>query len=270
MSEHNSTLSAVLDDIVAAAENMKLPVPHRPWLEPLPEVIVPSDFPILSHPGTIGLLDCPQQQEQRALQYLPAEDGNLVIIGSAASGKSFALQTVSEAVRSLGYRSVFLDWRKPESLLGIFEGLLSAPQDLGPVPVSADASGGEVSPAQEPTLILLDSFEDFRERYEYGRESAGIYQQFVELISSSRRYNCTVVVTASREHSLPSQLVPYCRTQLFLGAEHPEQRPAVVNHSVLASFFAESKPAIAGRGWVQQGGLREFQLLMPKQRTSEW
>jgi S-DNA-T family DNA segregation ATPase FtsK/SpoIIIE len=75
-------------DVAAVAERWGTDWhPRRPWLDPVPPVLV-------AVPGQLGLVDRPEQQEHVPLEWNPQRDGNLLVIGGAGSGKSNLLALV--------------------------------------------------------------------------------------------------------------------------------------------------------------------------------
>ncbi len=63
--------------------------PRRPWLDPLPATLAPG-----SSDGAIGLVDRPELQAQRAIDWHPGS-GSLLVVGSGGSGKTGALNAVA-------------------------------------------------------------------------------------------------------------------------------------------------------------------------------
>lgn len=67
------------------------PAARRPWLEPLPSVVLPEELPT---PG-FGLLDLPEEQRRAVACWDPAADGHILVLGAAGSGKSTALAALA-------------------------------------------------------------------------------------------------------------------------------------------------------------------------------
>ena len=63
--------------------------PRRPWLDPLPSTLTPR-----SAPGAIALVDLPEQQAQRGLDWHP-RSGSLLVVGAGGAGKTGALHAVA-------------------------------------------------------------------------------------------------------------------------------------------------------------------------------
>lgn len=76
------------------------PIPlRRPWCDPLPAGVAPEDLP-RPDPGDesaigFGLIDLPDEQRQARAVYDPARDGNLLVLGAHACGKSTALAALA-------------------------------------------------------------------------------------------------------------------------------------------------------------------------------
>jgi DNA segregation ATPase FtsK/SpoIIIE, S-DNA-T family len=83
-------LEAVVDSIREAAAIAGIAEAHRPWLDPLPDVL---DRPVGS--SSIGLIDDPARQARRPLRW---ERGNLLLVGAIGSG------TTSTAIALAGSR----------------------------------------------------------------------------------------------------------------------------------------------------------------------
>ena len=80
------------------------PLPRRPWCEPLPPVVERAEAA-----GGFGLLDLPHEQRRAVATWLPARDGNVLVLGAARSGTSTALAALAPEARSLP-RGVTAAW----------------------------------------------------------------------------------------------------------------------------------------------------------------
>ena len=74
-------LEVLVDSIIRAAAIAGVAEAHRPWLDPLPEVLDRSILP--DDPSSIGLIDDPARQARRPLRW---ERGNLLLVGAVGSG----------------------------------------------------------------------------------------------------------------------------------------------------------------------------------------
>jgi S-DNA-T family DNA segregation ATPase FtsK/SpoIIIE len=132
------------------------------WREPLPEVLPLA--PLLTEPrGTGGLelprgdsgrrsipfgrLDLPAEQRQPIACYDPRDDGHLLVLGAARSGRTTALATLAQAARSVGVPVTVVPGDPAEAWSVLAERL-----DRGSQPVTA---GG---------LLLLDDLDQLIER----------------------------------------------------------------------------------------------------------
>lgn len=116
-STHGSAtdLSVLVAAVRGAANELKVPPPRRPWLEPLPSVMAVGEVPPVVHRDQaraqysigIGVTDRPDQQARTALTIDLAAGGHLMFVGGPRSGKSTALRTVAGVLaRSYAARDV--------------------------------------------------------------------------------------------------------------------------------------------------------------------
>lgn len=99
-------LDAVIDAVVAAAEQLSLPKPRAPWLEVLPDLIAltavrsgdPRAEVTRRQPGrlvNVGMVDDPEHQDQYPAIVDLEEGGGLLVHGSGGSGKTTLLRTIA-------------------------------------------------------------------------------------------------------------------------------------------------------------------------------
>jgi DNA segregation ATPase FtsK/SpoIIIE, S-DNA-T family len=103
-------LDAVIDAIVAADEQLQLPLPRRPWCDALADVVElervvddPRCAAARRHPGRFvvaGLLDAPERQEQMPLLVDLEDGGGWLVFGSGGSGKTTVLRTVAASLHA--------------------------------------------------------------------------------------------------------------------------------------------------------------------------
>ncbi|KYH45916.1 FtsK/SpoIIIE domain-containing protein [Branchiibius sp. NY16-3462-2] len=93
-------LSRIAAAIRRAHERLGAPPPHRPWLPPLPTQITAEDH----GPGgaPLGMIDRPDEQRQEWADWR-VQDGNLLIAGGPASGRSTVLRTLAVGSREPVY-----------------------------------------------------------------------------------------------------------------------------------------------------------------------
>jgi DNA segregation ATPase FtsK/SpoIIIE, S-DNA-T family len=83
-------------DIVAVVERWRSAArPRRPWCEPLPTTLPLAALPTVPGGIALGLADHPHEQSQPFVRWVPAIDGSLLVVGTARTGKSTALETIA-------------------------------------------------------------------------------------------------------------------------------------------------------------------------------
>lgn len=96
--DHDDTdLRALVGLAIDAARLGGIERNPSPWLQPLPSVLPLDRFladPIGEGQLILGLQDLPEKQTQRPLTWNPAEDGHLLFIGGARSGRTSALRLI--------------------------------------------------------------------------------------------------------------------------------------------------------------------------------
>ncbi len=96
--DHDDTdLRALVGLAIEAARLGGIERNPSPWLQPLPEVLPLDRFAADAvEPGklVLGLQDLPEEQTQRPLRWSPADDGHLLFVGGARSGRTSALRTI--------------------------------------------------------------------------------------------------------------------------------------------------------------------------------
>ncbi|MGO3147308.1 MAG: FtsK/SpoIIIE domain-containing protein [Leucobacter sp.] len=96
--DHDDTdLRALVGLAIDAARLGGIERSPSPWLRPLPEILPIDRFladPIGEGEILLGLQDLPKQQTQCPLVWNPTEEGHLLFIGGARSGRTTALRTI--------------------------------------------------------------------------------------------------------------------------------------------------------------------------------
>ncbi len=91
-------LAHVVDLLRQAAASLDIPRVRSPWLPPLPATIAAADLPQVQGSLTLGLLDLPREQAQRAYALDLATGGHLLVAGGPGSGRTTLLRTLAGAV----------------------------------------------------------------------------------------------------------------------------------------------------------------------------
>ena len=87
-----STIETLVASIRQAAELLDVAAPHRPWIDPLPAVVVRAD--VGDDPDVIGIVDEPAEQRWTLLRW-DRTSGNLLLVGPVGSGTTTALRTLA-------------------------------------------------------------------------------------------------------------------------------------------------------------------------------
>jgi S-DNA-T family DNA segregation ATPase FtsK/SpoIIIE len=98
-------LTVLVEEIRKAAGQLRISVPHSPWLAPLPSSLLLHDLMPAArenkpaaggtHPCVFGLLDLPASQQQQPAVLDPATFAHLMAAGAPQSGRSQLLRTIA-------------------------------------------------------------------------------------------------------------------------------------------------------------------------------
>lgn len=198
--------------------------PRRPWLDPLPESIdAPSAGENSAVGGTpagvvIGRLDLPAEQRQPLVAWLPARDGNVLVLGAAQSGKSGAVATLSANCFTRG--DPVAAWHSVFSAL-------------------ADVRRG----ASERTVVAIDDVDVVLARM--SPEHAAAFSEGIIALGREGPTRGTALVVAA--HRLPTAIHPLaalCPNTLLLRLNDKNEH---VLNGGRAIDFSDTLPP--GRGW---------------------
>ena len=202
-----------------------LPMPRRPWLPPLPEVLpltqltAPAD-PSPDGPGAIvGLLDEPRRQIQGPLFHSLQADGNLLVYGTARSGKSALLRTFACSLAAdnapthvwlygLDFSGGVL---RPLEALPHVAGVACADEPervaqlLRTLTCEAAKRHRAVRPGTPAIVMLVDEYGTFRTVFE--RIDGGRYLDLLDaLVRDGRALGVHCVITTSQRRDLSGSL----------------------------------------------------------------
>ncbi|MFC7403977.1 FtsK/SpoIIIE domain-containing protein [Georgenia alba] len=244
----------IVDTLVRAADVADLPVPRRPWLDELGDVIELRDLPGEGDTRIVlGMADLPERQRQDPVHYAPDRDGSLAVFGMSGSGKSSVLKTIATAAGmqpEIGTAVVYgLDFAS--GALGVLERL----PHVGSIVDSDDperiqrllltirreldrrstlfakasaASLTEYRKLADPTmpriLLLVDNFVDFRKEWEYTSVRMPYYRGgFMRVLGEGRPLGVHAVITADRGGSVPPAVLSNISRRLVLRLSDPNQ-----------------------------------------------
>ena len=271
-SDSDSDLTALGAAARAAQATMGLRAPDAPWLPLLPEMLAIEDVPVEEpHAGraTVGLIDLPALQRQDALVVDLPQAGNVVVFGTANSGRSSALRSIA-----LGLAR---EARTDQVCLFGLDGGGGALAELDALAHCAAVVRADeeervhrllrtlVRRVEQPAsserdvrrfVLLLDDFDAFTQQYNRpGGDSP--YQMLERILTGGRAAHVHVVLSASRRGSVPASLASSFGQRLILRMTTEEE---------LLSLGLDSKSVRGarlppGRGFTTESA--EFQIAVP-------
>lgn len=235
-------IARIVGNVRAAAEQLSIPAPRKPWLPPLQATYALESIPAPAGHLVLGQLDLPVQQRQPTATYEP-DQGNLAVIGTSGSGKSTVLRTVaiSAALAQDGPTHVYgfdfssgslrmlealpnvaaiVDGEDDERIGRVLRRLVGILDDRGRTFTRANVSNltgyrQSVNPDEPRILLLIDGITPFRETYEHVGQSA-YFALFNQIVSDGRRLGLHVVLSGDRPGALSTSLASMMQRRLTL------------------------------------------------------
>lgn len=220
-------------------------LPRRPWLPPLPSRIALHTLEGAVRPHwssarsiPIGLLDLPQEQRQPVCHWDPGADGNLLVLGGQASGKTSVLATVAEGTGSSA-------WWIPADIEAAWDALLRCEESGG-----IEQFGSVDSDIR---VLLIDDVDAL-----WARMPEAYQHPFLERLSGVMRdgpsMGLRVVLTAQRVTPVVQSLSTLCDARLVL------RLPTRQEHVMAGGAASDHDPRMQpGAGWW---GDRRVQVAM--------
>ena len=239
-------IARVVTTISAAAVQLRIPIPGKPWLPPLSDSYALEQLARQSDTGAlvIGVGDTPADQSQPIATFLPDESGNMAIIGTGGSGKSTALRTLAISailnradspvhVYGLDFSSGSLrvlemlpqvaavvgadDTERIGRVLRRLTAMIDdRAQRFGRVNASTITEYRKLANPDEPRVILLlDAIGPFREQYEHISHTP-YFTMLSQIASDGRMLGIHVIVTADRPAAIPSSLASTIQRRLVM------------------------------------------------------
>jgi S-DNA-T family DNA segregation ATPase FtsK/SpoIIIE len=140
---------AILDAVRAAGAAWPVPLPRRPWHEPLPPVVTLDALHNDSTMPAVGLFDLPQAQLQGVLKLDLESGGGCLIFGSGGAGKTTALRSIALALNSTSSDDA------PVAILA-FDCASQGLSMLRPLPAVVDVATGDDLEAISRHVVMLD------------------------------------------------------------------------------------------------------------------
>lgn len=185
-------MGAVVDRIQAAEVGWPAAPAHQPWLPPLPERVVSLDAP----PGTVmlGLADLPDRQRQETVTWA-AGDGNLLIVGGPASGRTTSLITIAAGDPAPAY---YLGSSPPAVLQGYLQVGACVSFDE-PARLHRLLEWLETRDSRStggPVRLLVDDWDGLQQRTDIG--SVAVVDRILTLLREGPRSGLMVAVAGGR------------------------------------------------------------------------
>ncbi len=214
---------------------------HRPWVDPLPAVLLPRDVPPAPAPAlAFGVVDIPHEQRRAAAVFDPAEHGNLLVIGGHRSGKT-----------------------------GVLAALAHGAVDAMIIPTTIEGAWDAVAKAlstvrTEPRrrLVLFDDVDEVLGRFPADHESA-FADRLGRLVREGQRAGLTVAMTATAVRGRLQAIAALCDSTLLL------KMPTRQDHALAGGNGIDYEPDLPPGGGWWRGHRVQVALAGPLPRAAE-
>jgi S-DNA-T family DNA segregation ATPase FtsK/SpoIIIE len=201
------------------------PRPQPPWRPPLPIVVplasLPEGIPTLDVP--FALVDYPREQRQEVGRFVPAQHGNLLVVGAGGSGKSALLDTFAAAST-----------------------LLRVDRVHSSVPALWDAAHAVLCGDPAPDVLLVDDLDAIvlgcPEEY-----SVALLDLLTRLLREGPSRGVVTVITAQRIPGSLSALAALCGSSLLLRTSNRQE------HILAGGESADWQPNVPPGSAIWQG-----------------
>lgn len=264
---------------------------HRIWQDRMADILYLPDLQVdsedtLALEPVVGMVDDPAGQKQLPLALPLGSNGHVAVFGSPGSGKTVFLQTVAMSLCSTYspddvnlYAMDFGSWSlgafmdfphmcmvangsEEDSLKQIAESLIRELQQrrvrFAEVGAGNLRTFRKLSDAPMPYIVLLV------DRFEVARTTAGLEDFFLQISREGSNYGIYLVLTTGSTSGLGFKLEQNFKTKLALQLSNPSDYASVVGRT--GGLLPEGYP---GRGLINLGGVKEFQIACPVKPWSE-
>lgn len=267
-------LDLAVATVATAASNTGARPPHRPWLDPLPDVLPFGEIAPDDRPGqlTVGTVDVPEAQRRAPLRVDLTQRGGVVVSGAGGSGRTTVLRAL--ALAAARHRAERIDVRmissSPSTATSPGEG-----QVVGDVVAVDDAERvlrllrSLVAPratserSRDRTILMVDGLAAFYEAHERLRRAEAV-DLLHRVAREGPRRGVHVVVTAGRRSEVPAPLAAALGATITLRCPNEDEALLV---GLDAQAAAPSLPP--GRCWFD-GHLCQIALPDPRLLPAGW
>lgn len=269
-------IARITANIGAAAEQLSIPLPRKPWLTPLAGSYALESLAAEStgREMVLGRGDIPSRQAQPIATFSPDDAGNMAIVGTGGSGKSAALRTLAITaalnphdgpvhVYAIDFASGSLTMLETlphvaavvsaddEERIGRVLRRLTALLDerirtYSRVNASTITEYRQLGNPNEPRiLLLLDAIGPFREQYEHTSHTP-FFTMLSQLASDGRAVGIHVIITADRPNAISMSLASTIQRRLVLRLASDDD---YLMAGVPSDILSANSPA--GRGIIE-------------------
>ena len=266
-------LERIVDVTVAATRQLGLAEPHRPWLDPLPDLLDLEELPPSPSAAEVVVArsDLPSKQRQEAASIRFASDGSLLVYGASRSGKTVLLRTIAaslalqpepswtyaidagrgltpiEVLPGVGAVVPVDDHERVVRLLKMLEQLVAdrrrhlAETGVGDLSELQATRPDDVQPR---VFLLVDGFTMFRDAFEKVDRGQSA-DRLVRIIANGRAAGVHVVMSADRRGGVPSAITGIVPARIVLRMASEDE---LMNVGLRADAIAPD--ATPGRGYL--------------------
>lgn len=252
-------LPAMVDAICAAAEQHGSHAAPGPWSEPLPNELAASQVEAWigepAPPGTVGVVDLPDEQRREPLRWQPV-DGHLLVVGSPGAGVTSTLGTVAS---TLSTDFVVIDANGDAS----WDGFLTHGRCMGVIRIhererlwralATVATALDHHDGGPPLVVVIDGITALRR--ELDDLDRLVDYEVLERLLAHGGGRVVAAVGAEATASLPGAFLARCATRwvlhlhdrsdaAFLGVPAPLVPPPIAGRLVVAARAAEAQVVV--------------------------